>query len=129
MDHTLKTIEEMKLTNTEGCIINFISKLETDKTDLYALSDNIKVIYATLCKELKKLVLKGVLVVEGTEVTLTDFGLRIQNYNKFKNKILNEFCILNKIDIITLNSFVDNKDYNNLKLLLGMKNLINKGNI
>lgn len=126
MEHTLKTIEEMKLTNTEECIINFISKLDTDKTDLYTLSENVKVLYATLCKELKKLVLKGVLVVDGSDITLTDFGLRIQNYNKFKQKILNEFCVLNKIDINTLKCFVENKDYNNIKLLLGIKNLLNK---
>lgn len=125
MNFTLKAIEEIKLSNTEEQIIKLISKQNGYETTLRYLGDNVNVIYATLCNELKKLILKNVLIVEGNVVKVTNFGVSIINYNKFKNKVLSDFCNSNKIDNETYSMFIENKNYNNMKLLLGIKNLLN----
>ncbi len=125
MDITLKAIEEMRLSNTEERILEFLSS-NNDKSNLTEISTSIEVLHVTFCRELKKLALKNIVEVNGSEVTLSYFGKRLLNYNKFKTKVLNDFCSSNKIDNDTYNIFVNNRNYSNMKLLLGIKNLLNK---
>lgn len=126
MDITLKVIEEMKLSNTEERIINYLSSISDNNSTITEISNHIKGIYATFCKELKKLVSKGIVIINGLKVSLSDFGLKLCNYNKFKTNIINQFCNSNKIDNDTYNFFISNKNYSNMKLLIGIKNLLNK---
>lgn len=123
MNITLKAIEELKLSKTETKIIEVLG--ENDKVTLRYIGENINVIYVTLCNELKKLSTKNIITISGSLVSLTSFGKTLINYNKFKNKVLQDFCEMNNIDKDTYEKFIVNKDYNNMKLLLGIKNLIN----
>ncbi|MFI3252170.1 MAG: hypothetical protein R3Y05_06360 [bacterium] len=120
----LKAIEEVRLSKTEEAIVEFLYTNEL--TTLKDIADNINVIYATICKELKKLSSKGVITIDSSVVKLTDFGLSMKSYQTFKITILTEFCKVNKLDTSTLNSLVNNKYYNNMKMLLGIKNLLIK---
>lgn len=124
MDFTLKAIEEMSFTYTEQRVIKILEK--NNNVTLRYLGEHINVLYATLCKEIKKLIAKGIITLDETQINLTSFGNTIINYNIFKNKVLKDFCELNKFDQNTLESFILNKNYNNMKLLLGIKNLTRK---
>lgn len=126
MDITLQALEEMRLTNTEERIIEFLSRNPSDKSTIREISEQIGVLHATYCKELKKLVLKDVVIVNNSEVYLSDFGKKLCNYNNFKKQVLETFCNSNKIDVNTYNIFIKNRNFSNMKLLLGIKNLLNK---
>lgn len=122
MNRSLKEIEDIYFSSTESKILSILK--QKDEVSLKYISYNINVLYATLCKELKKLQLKDVISIDNNVITLTKFGKSIINFNDFKYNILSNFCEVNKIDNTTL-SFMKKSNYN-MKVLLGIKNLLRK---
>lgn len=116
----------MKLSKTEEKIMDYLYSISDSKSSLTEVTNNIMVLNATIYKELKKLVTKGIIIVNGSEVYLSDFGKKTKNYNDFRMKVISEFCNSNKLDCETYNSFIKNRNYSNMKLLLGIKNLLSK---
>ncbi len=126
MQQTLKAIEELKLNKTQEKILNYLSIKDNKESTLKDMADSIDVIYVTLCNEVKKLVSKDILYMDDTAFKLTSFGQTLDNFNSFKKYVLRSFCNINNLDDDTYKGFINNKNYNNMKLLLGIKNLITK---
>lgn len=126
MDITLKAIEEMKLSKTEVKIMECLFSNVTNEISIASISNEIMVLHATTCKELKKLVTKGIIIIDGSIISLSDFGKKARNYNNFRIQILTDFCKKNNLDNETYKEFIKDRSYCNIKLLLGIKNLLNK---
>ncbi len=123
MQVLLKDIEELKLSNTEEKIICLI---DCNSVLLKELTNDLNVIFPTIIKESRKLQNKQIIEIEEGKLHLTQLGLKVLNFYKFRNKILLDFCDVNKLEKNIYNQFINSKKYNNLNLLLGIKNLLKK---
>lgn len=123
MQVLLKDIEELKLSNTEEKIICLI---DCNSVLLKELTNDLNVIFPTIIKESRKLQNKQIIEIEEGKIHLTQLGLKVLNFYKFRNKILLDFCEVNKLEKNIYNQFINSKKYNNLNLLLGIKNLLKK---
>lgn len=124
MNVGIKDIEEMNLTKTQEKILLYISMVGKEKIFIKELEEHVDVIYVTLYNELKKLVVNEILIINDNYIQLSDKGIKLSNYYKFKINILKEFCFKNNIDEELYMKFVESKYYNNLSLLIGIKNLL-----
>lgn len=119
----LKDIEQLKISKTEEEIINL---LNDGRNDINAISKTLNILLPTIVIAIRKLENKNIIKEEDGIYYLLDFGIKIVNFNKFRNNTLYKFCIFNNIDINVYNDFINNKKYNNMNLLLGINNLLKK---
>lgn len=128
MNITIKSIEDLKLNDTQNKIINLFIRKSSCYT-INELSKEIGVILPTTAKEIRKLHVRKLFKIEEELISIDEFGEKIINFYKFKIDILTQFCNYNKFSKEELDNFIKNDKYNNLNLLLGIKNLLKKETI
>ncbi len=126
MSISIKTIQEVKFSKTQWSILKLL--FENDSIDFNSLSITLNVLLPTICVEVKKLTNSKLIYRKDNSIYLTDHGSKVKTFYKFKEDIFKQFCKLNNFDNNIFDSLMSNRNYNNLNLLLGIKNLIERNN-